>query len=245
MSLQMETLSNNFNNLLTQYQEVYQDFLNTINSSDNNLTSVPNSAFVGQNNINTIQGSSVDSCLSSCSSTQSCTGATFNNRSNTCTLSSGTGNIINSTNQTAIVQQALYYSNQLQKINDNLMQINNQMMNLANSNSNSYSQTEQEINNKFQILNQNYEILQEERLQINEMANQYETLNSALENGNITLTSNYYYYMLYLIIAIFLIYLLFKYNLPGEQVGGGFGRNSYLLYLFLAIVIIFNAYLKN
>lgn len=245
MSSQMETLSNNFNSLLTQYQEVYQDFLNTMNSNENNLTTVANSAFIGQNNISTIQGSSVNNCLSSCSSNQSCTGATFNDNSNTCTLSSGTGSIINSTNQTAIVKQALYYSYQLQQINDNLTQINSQMMNLANSNMNNYSQTGNEINNKFEMLNQNYQILQQERSQINEMVNQYETLNSALENGNITLTSNYYYYILYMIIAIFLIFLLFKFNLSSEQVGGGFTGNSYLLYLFLALVIILNAYLKN
>ncbi len=241
----MDTLSNQFNSLLSQYQETYQDFINTITSGNNSLTSVANSAYVGQSNINTIQGSSVDNCLTSCSSNQSCSGATFDNNLSTCTLSSGTGNIVNSTNQTAIVKQALYYSNQLQQLNNQLTNINNQMSSLATSNMNSYSQTQQQNNQKAEILNQNYQTLKQERLEIDEMVRQYETLNSALENGNINVTSNYYRFIIYLLIAIFLVFILLRINLTGEQRGGGNGRTPMALFIFLIMIIIFNAYLKN
>ena len=127
---------------MTQYQETYQDFLNTINSNNNTLTTVPNSAYVGQSNINTIQGSTANNCLTSCNSNKSCSGATFDNNSNTCTLSSGTGNIIDSNNKTAIVKQALYYSNQLKQLNNQLLSLNNSMMQNSNSRMNSYSQTQ-------------------------------------------------------------------------------------------------------
>ena len=241
----MDTLSNQFNSLLSQYQETYQDFINIINSGNNSLTSVDNSAYIGESNINTIQGSSVNNCLTSCSSNQSCSGATFDNNLNTCTLSSGTGNIVNSTNQTAIVKQALYYSNQLKQLNNQLTNINNQMSSLANSNMNSYSQTQEQNNQKSQILNQNYQTLQQERLEIDKMVREYETLNSALENGNINVTSNYYSFIIYLLIAIFLIFILLRINLTGEQRGGGNGKFPIFLFIFLIIVIIFNAYLKN
>ena len=241
----MEMLSNNFNSLLTQYKDTYQEFLNTINSGNNSLTSVPNSAFIGQSNINTIQGSSVDNCLSECTSNQICSGATFDNKLNTCTLSSGTGNIVSSKDQTAIVKQALYYTNQLQEINNKLMDINSSMMNLANSSMNNYSQTQQQNNEKAEILNKNYQTLEQERVEIAEMVRQYETLNSALENGSTNATSNYYRYIMYLLIAIFLIFILLRINLTGEQRGGGNGKSPIFLFIFLIIVIIFNAYLKN
>jgi hypothetical protein len=241
MSSQMETLSNNFNALLIQYQETYQEFVNTINSGNNLFMSVPYTAFVGKSNINTIQGSSVKTCLSSCSSNQSCSGATFDNNLHTCTLSSGIGNLINSNNQTAIVKQALYYSHQLQKLNDQLTQINNQIINLANSSINFYSQTQQQNNKKAQILNQNYKTLEEERLQLIEMIRQYETLNSDIENGNINTTSNYYTYLIYIFIFIFLLIILFSFGFTNQQRGGSLGKNQYLLYLFLAVIIIFNA----
>ena len=101
----MESLGNQFNILLTQYQETYQEFLNAINSNNNTLTTLSNSAFVGKSNIDTIQNSNQNNCLSSCTSNSSCSGATFDDNSNTCTLSSGNGNIITSTNQTAIVKR--------------------------------------------------------------------------------------------------------------------------------------------
>ncbi len=243
----MEMLSNKYNSLLTQYQETYQDFLNTINSNNNALTTVPNSAYVGQSNINTIQGSSANNCLTSCNSNTSCSGATFDNESNICTLSSGTGNIINSSSKTAIVKQALYYSNQLKQLNDQLLSLNNSMMQNANSSMNSYSQTQEQNNEKSEILNKNYNTLESERSQIEEMIREYETLNSAYENGNINLTANYYSYIVYLLIAIVLIFLLIRVSTSSNQVGGGNGhiKVSPLLLIFLSIVIIFNAYLKN
>ena len=246
MSSQMEILSNKFNNLLTQYKNTYQDLVNTISSNDNTFTSVNNSAFVSGNNINTIQNSSLNNCMSSCSSTESCSGATFDNNQNTCTLSSRNGNIVNSQNQTAIVKQALYYSNQLQQINNQLTNINSSMMNLANSSATSYQQTEQTNQEKAQILQQNYNTLEEERREIEELIRQYETLNTAYENGNINVTSNYYWYILYVIIAIFLVFLLLKFNLTSEQRGGGnFTKFSPFIYNFLLVFIILNAILKN
>lgn len=245
----MENLSNKFNNLLTQYQDIYQDFVNTISSSNNNtFTSVDNSAFVSGNNINTIQNSSVTNCMSSCSSTQSCSGATFDNNQNTCTLSSGNGNIINSQNQTAIVKQALYYSNQLQQINNELTNVNNSMMNLANSSSNSFQQTQQTSQEKAQILEQNYNTLEQERRDIEVMIREYETLNSAYENGNINLSSNYYRYIIYVFIVIFLIFLLLRFGLTGEQIGGGnhkFSQFSPFIFVLLGFIIVLNAILKN
>ncbi len=241
----MDIQSNKFNILLTQYKDTYQEFLNTINSNNSTLKSVPNSAFIGESNINEIQGSSLDNCLSECNANQNCSGATFDNNQNTCTLSSGIGNIVNSNSQTAIVRQALYYSNQLKEINNKLMEINKSMMNLAESNVNNYSETQEDNKKKAEILYKNYKTLEEERLEIAEIIRQYETLNSALENGNINATSNYYNFIMYLLIAIFLVFILLRFNLSEGQSGGGYQKISLPLVFFLISVIIFNAYLRN
>ena len=242
----MDTLSNNFNNLLTQYQSTYQNFVNTIGSTDASFVYVPNTSYVTDNNINTIQNSSINNCITSCSSNQSCSGATFDNLQNTCTLSSGNGNIVNSSNQTSIVKQALYYSYQLQLINNQLLQINTSMMNLANNSSSSFQQNQKTSSQKAQILQQNYNTLEQERGQIMELIREYETLNSAQENGVINVTSNYYSYIIYVIIAIFLIILLTKINLSDQQRGGASSfKISPLIFGILAFIIVFNAILKN
>jgi hypothetical protein len=248
MSSQMEMLRNQFNNLLKQYQDTYKDFVNTISSDTNTFTSVNNSAFVSNNNINTIQNSSVGNCIASCSSTKSCSGATFDNNQNTCTLSSGTGDIIDSQNQTAIAKQALYYSNKLQKINNELTNVNNSIMNLANTSSSNLQQTQQMSQQKAQILQQNYNILEQERIEIEEIIRQYETLNSAYENGNINVTSNFYSYIIYLLVSIFLVFLLLRFSLTSEQMGGGNHKCSkFSLFIFglLGLIIVFNAILKT
>ena len=242
----MDTLSNNFNNLLTQYQSTYQNFVNTIGSTDASFVYVPNTSYVTDNNINTIQNSSINNCITSCSSNQSCSGATFDNLQSTCTLSSGNGNIVNSSNQTSIVKQALYYSYQLQLINNQLLQINTSMMNLANNSSSIFQQNQKTSSQKAQILQQNYNTLEQERGQIMELIREYETLNSAQENGVINVTSNYYSYIIYVIIAIFLIILLTKINLSGQQRGGASSfKISPLIFGILAFIIVFNAILKN
>ena len=57
---------------------------------------------------------------------------------NNCTLSSGTGNIVNATNSTAIVQKGLYYSYQLQNLNQQLMDINQQINTAVNQSNTEY-----------------------------------------------------------------------------------------------------------
>ena len=243
----MEMLSNKFNSLLAQYKDTYSEFLNTINSNDNSFKSVPESAFIGVKNVNIIQGSSLDNCMKSCTSNESCSGATFDNLQKTCSLSTGTGNVINSPNQTAIIKQALYYSYQLQKINDELTSVNTNMMALSNSKVGDYQKTQELNSQKAEILENNYKTLEEERVQISEIIRQYETLNAAHENGNINVTSNYYTFIMYLFIVIILVLLLFKYGLSSEQVGGGasYSNISPFIFVILGLIIIINAIIKN
>ena len=248
----MEMLSNQFNNLLSQYQETYQQFLNVVTSNidgSNNLKTIPNSAFIGKTNINTIQNSSLDNCVSSCGSNISCSGATFNNKLNSCTLSSGNGTISSSTNETAIVEQALYYSNQLQNLNQQLLSINTKISNISNSDMNQYATTSQSVSEKAKILDNNYQVLEQERSQINEMVRKFDTLNVSLQNGNINVTSNYYSYLLLLLVVVFLIYILLKYSTNYEQRGGAqhLKMNGRLMIMFclLGAIIIFNSTIKK
>ena len=239
----MEMLSNKFNSLLEQYRETYNEFLNTVGSNDNSFKSLSNSAFIGTNYLETIQNSSVEDCMTTCGANKSCSGATFDNQKDTCSISSGTGNIVNSKNQVAIVNQALYYSYQLQKINDEMTSVNTDMMTLANSRIGDYQQTQQLNTEKAEILQNNYKTLEQERMQIAEMIRQYETLNTAYENGSINVNSNYYNYIIYLFIVIFLVYLLFKYSFTSQQIGGG-TKTSPFIFLLLGFIIIVNAIFK-
>ena len=239
MSTQLQNLSSQFNSLLTQYTDTYNEYISLVNSNDNSLMAVPNSAFVGETNINTLNNSTLDACQSACSSNSSCSGATFNNTLSNCTLSSGPGNIVTAQQSTAFVQQAMYYSYQLQQLNSQLTSVNQQMRNLSNSSYNKLQQSHQQIQQQEQALQNNYQILIQERDQINGMVRQFQTLNSAYENGNLIVTSNYYSYIILLFVVIFLVFLLMQFSLVGEL------SNAYLFYGFILIVIILFAILYH
>ena len=47
MSNQLQSLSNEFNMLISKYQETYQNYLNVINSDDINFETVNNASYTG------------------------------------------------------------------------------------------------------------------------------------------------------------------------------------------------------
>ena len=219
-SQQIQTLSDQFNTLLSQYQSTYNDFINTINSNDTSFTTIDNSVFNGSAILNTTTGSSVNDCSTSCSSNSSCSGATFTSNNNNCTLSSGSGNIIKANNSTAIVKKGMYYSYQLQNINQQLMDINKQINNSVNQSYDNYQTNLEDVSQRDQVLQQNYSGLRQDRANIELMVREFEILNSAQENGDIKTTMNYYNYIILLFIVFLLIFLLIRFSIPNEQYGG-------------------------
>jgi len=250
MSIQLQNLSNEFNTLISQYQDTYQKYIDVINSDNKTFITVDNTAFYGEKQINTLSNTELTNCEASCSSNSSCSGATFNTTSNNCTLSSGSGNVVQEQNSKAIVKEAMYYSYQLQNLNAKLIDINQQMMNTSSKNYNEFQKSQQQTIEQENTMNNNYQNLSVERIQIEKMIREYETLSRALENGNIVVTSNYYSYIALFLIAILLILLFFKFSFTGSQSGGGnnidYLHNVYkFLPIFLAIFAIFYFIKKN
>lgn len=249
MSLQLQTLSYQFNSLLTQYTNTYKEYISLVNSNDNSLTTVPNSSFLSQHYIKTLSNSTLDACKIACTSNSSCSGATFNNTLHNCTLNSGFGRIIPTTKSSAIVQQVMYYSYQLQQLNSQLRNINQQMMKISNSTHNNFKKSSQHTLQRHQALQNNYQILSQERYHIDEMVRQFQTIDAAYNDGKLVVTSNYYNYIVLLFIVVFLIFLFMRFSLFGEQRGGGRGSNlshNYLfIFIILSVIILFNSFIKK
>ena len=233
-----QTLSSQFNSLLQEYQSTYKTFIDNINSSNNNLISLPDFAYNGGNTIDTITDSSVDNCQTSCTTNSSCNGATFNSSNNNCTLTEGKGVLINSSGSTAIVQKGLYYSYKLQQLNSQLIGLNTQLSQSINKNAAGYSQNTQQGQQQDQNLKQNYNVLTEEKKRIDRMFLDFKTLNSAQENGEIEVSMYYYNYIVLILITILLIFLLLKYSVTGQQRGGGNSFKSEAIFLF-GLMIVF------
>jgi len=249
MPIQLQNLSNEFNMLISEYQDTYQKYMDVINTDNTNFKTIDNYAFYGEKQINTLNNTNIENCQSSCSSNSSCSGATFNTLSNNCILSSGSGNVIQTQNSNAIVKEAMYYSYQLQKLNTKLMNINQQIMNDSNNNYNQYQKNQNQSNQQETAMNNNYQTLSDERTHIEKMIREYETLNMAYENGNINVSSNYYSYIALLFIAILLIFLFLQFSFTGSQSGGGNNiinlHNVYKLFPLLLTLFAIYILFKN
>jgi lipopolysaccharide export LptBFGC system permease protein LptF len=217
-STQIQILSNKFNTLMTKYQKTYADFINSINSNGKTFLTLENNAFTGTNVINKSSSRSISDCQKACSSNALCSGATFQNKK--CTLTSGTGSIVNSTNSTAIVKESMYYSYQLQQLNQQLININQEINNNVNHSTKEYQNNLGVINEREKALEQNYVVLTKEGTHIEKMVRDFETLNSAQENVDIKVTTNYYNYIALIFIVILLIFLFFHFSMTSQQYGG-------------------------
>jgi hypothetical protein len=246
MNSSFQNLSSQFNSLLSQYRETYKKFINVLNSNNDTLINIPNTSFQGNSNINIINNSDLNSCKSSCLANSSCSGSTFNNVLKTCTLTNGlSGTIISTTGSTSIVSKSLYYSFKLQEINNQLININKQMLQFSNNHLNEYNQYKQLNYKHEQILMNNYQTLEEERIQIDNMINQFTTLNSAYEDGSLILNSNYYFYIILLFFVIFLVYFLIRYSILNiDDRNSDFNMLPIIIGVLICIILIYYIYKK-
>jgi len=87
------------------------------------------------------------------------------------------------------------------------------------------------------ILEQKYNSLNIEKEKIKQIKKEFETLNSANENSELLANSNYYSYVVLLFVTILLVFLLIKYSITGQQIGGGNNFNKEAFFLFSLMLI--------
>ena len=100
------------------------------------------------------------------------------------------------------------YSRELEHINSQLIDINKQIMEVTQNNYKQFTQSKEQIRTHEQTIVSNYNTLTQERVEIEKMIRQYETINAAYEDKTIIANSNYYSYIILLFITMFLIILL-------------------------------------
>lgn len=250
---ELQNLNDQFNSILSEYQNTYQEYIKIINSDSNDsndLMIVKDFMYNGGSSIS--EKSKIvygNRCLELCQDTELCTGANYDKRRKKCSLISGDGNLIELKGNKAIVQKGVYYSYKLQQLNNELMQLNKQISTNVSTSSSVYQQNQQQQMTHKQAIEQNYQVLEAEREHINEMVSQYQTLQEATSDGEINVTMYYYNYIILAFIVFLLVLLLIKYSVTGQQNGGSVVGNRFykeamflfgLMTVFLALSGIFN-----
>ena len=145
--LQIEALENDFNLVMMEYEQAYQNYIN-IKNSDSSYNYIQSRFLIGGTNIVDSSSSDVSGCMTLCSNNTSCTGANYNTNNKSCILKSGilTASISDDTNY-AIITQISQITGVLRELS---IQLNN-ILNALTENVNNIiptNQEEQEQKNK-------------------------------------------------------------------------------------------------
>ena len=217
------------------------------------MTSVKGTTFWGTSPLSQSTLKTVGECQALCSTTSGCSGATYNETSTICSLRKGNGDIMTgSSTDYSIVPKSLSLLKIVQNINEKLTQVNEKIQELSQTVETQFnSETEQRSNSNTNLIDQ-YKNLVGERDKIQRMLNEYKTLDEQQVEGNINISQNYYSFLLLMLLAILVIFLLYKFSIPSTQSsttfvqnGGELGTNAYYIVfgLFL-LVLLFTLYNK-
>jgi hypothetical protein len=213
-SLQLASLEKEYNVILSQYNQVYQEYITTLNGGDKYSRFLQSKGSTYLNSSPPLKSAylnSVDECQSLCQATSSCSGATFYPNKNNCVLIQGEGIV----SQGVATDVAIYpvvkkYYSKLSGLNSKLTTINNQMMTIINANYSNYENDKyntQELKSK---LLHNYDTLTIERNKVNAVFDEYETYLEQINVGTNEVHKNYTNYFILSIIVLFIIYVFLR-----------------------------------
>ena len=266
--LDLETLNVQYSNLLTQYEQAVANYTNLIQQQSTTpppLMTIPNNAFWGTADISSNIIPTVYQCKALCATTSGCSGATYNTTTQTCSLRSGEGSLVPSaSNLLALIPEETYLLLNMQSINAQLIQINQEILNKTTEGETVFNSEYTERQTQAEELLKNYIMLTAEKNKINGMINEFENLNQEEIDGNITISKNYYSFVLLLILSIALIVLLFMFSgssatnantnssiaLPNmyqsnNQYGGKLGISAYFIIFAIILIVLVIKYFSN
>lgn len=268
--MDLENLHKNYTNLLAKYKAAVYEYTNFLSEHVNEskkkqiFVSIKGKAFSGTGTAGVIKTATPQDCEAKCANLSRCTGATF--VSNKCFLRTGDSPImLSNKNSYAIIPKSKQLLLNMEDINQQLITINNKIMRRNKIVEPIYDKYSDENSNKTQELISNYKDLMLERENILNLLREYETLDKVDNENHIKIKKNYYSYILLCILAIGILFLLYKFYSPSSppisptpsipftnpvvQNSGELGINAYYIVFCLILFIIgihyFNKYFPN
>ena len=245
--LNLEKISKEYNNVLTQYNQARSNYINYLNTKSDSQDASGNSqdasgnsqdasgndqyvvlknTFYGQNTlVNPTQTNNIASCKSKCSANSSCTGANFVNGSTCLLMKDVNGELSPKQESSAIVPPEVYYLNTLKQLNQQLMDLNAKLTQQINKGEPIYEKQVEERQKQSIVLDKNYNSLVAERDKIEAQLKEFDNINEAQTNSTLIVDKNYaiYKYLIFAFIIIVLIIISLPSNVSNQitgQVGG-------------------------
>ena len=200
------------------------------------MSSIKGAAFWGTSSLSQNNSQTLEECKASCSNTPGCTGATYNltNGEAKCMLRKGDADIVTgSPDDYAIVPKGQQLLKIVQNINKKLTDVNEKIQKSTPAIETRFNSEAEKITTTGDDLVNQYKKLALERVKIQKMLNEYQTLDEKHIEGNIYITQNYYSFILLMILVLLFVFLLYKFSIPSQststivQNGGQLGTSVY------------------
>ena len=173
------------------------------------LTEVKGQVFWGTSGVGESVSKSLQECSASCSSTPGCTGATFNPDKQYCWLRGGEGSTMPGlVNDYAIVSKSEQLFKNVESINSELVIVNRKLQRKIDEMYSKYGEQSQIRDLKNYSLISQYDNLNKERKKINDIINDYQTLETTQVESNIYIKKNYYLFFIFFLIVFIAIIVL-------------------------------------
>jgi hypothetical protein len=204
--LQIESLENEFNLVMMEYEQAYQNYLN-IKNSDSSYNYIQSRILFGGTNILETTSSDVSGCMTLCSNNTSCTGANYNTN-NSCILKSGILNtsISNDTNY-AIITEISQITNTLQELSRQLNSILNELTEQVNNIIPTNEEEQQQKNIEIENLYIRSQMLNNEKTKIELLIKENNELNNQYNISALKVKQNNFNFMLWIILAIVILFI--------------------------------------
>lgn len=266
-SLDLANLTQKYSNLVISYKTAVADYANELKNNTNSnynynynsknsnsreskdvsFVSIKGQAFDGTGSAGESSATTLQDCIASCSSTEGCSGATF--ISDKCMIRTGDSPVISSSEDSyAIIPKNKQLVLNMESLNKELLSVNKELVEKLQDQSNNAKDGREEIEIKRAQLLKNNENLLEERRNIAEIMSQYDTIQSSNKDTELSVTQNYYSFVLLALLVFIIIIVLYKIGSSGSgssvpaslppviQTGGKLKSNAY--YITFGIILL-------
>lgn len=209
--LEIEALENEFNLIMMEYEQAYQNYLN-IKNSDSSYNYIQSRVLLGGTDILDSSSSDVTGCMTLCSNNTSCTGANYNTNNKSCILKSGvlTASITHDTNY-AIITQISQITNVLRELSQQLNNVLNALTERVNGLIPKDEYEQEQKNIEIEKLYIKSQMLNYDKKQIEIMINENNELNNQYDISTLNVKRYNFNFILWVILAIVILIVGIKF----------------------------------
>jgi len=233
--IKIETLEKEYTSLLSQYEEAFKNYQETINTkTGKKMIAVNGRTWWGQTALKEGPAGTQEECIAMCSADDKCTGSTFNSEKKYCWARAG-GDILTpgEDNDVALIPKIKMNVITLTQLNNRLIDVNMKMSNeFKNLNPKLKAQKAQQLK-KQEELNKAYIKLSEDKKNMNNVLNEYNSIEKDYENQTLNVNRANTVFKLWTLLACIMILILYKIT-----VGDGLPIIA-MFFVLLMIITIF------